>query len=124
MNKLANLAVIAAATLNLSAVAQPALAGDHAAWSPDAETASVKVNTKGLDLSTQTGAHGMLQRIHRAASTVCQDDQDDPIFRQGGYMSCVNDATDRAVAQLNSPTVTALNGGKSSTATMALASIR
>lgn len=123
MIKLTCLAVLAAATLNLSGAAQPAVAGDPGAWSPDAETASVKVKTTGLDLATGPGARLMLQRIRNAAKTVCQDELDDPLYRVDGYMSCVNDATDRAVGRLDSPIVTAING-KGSAATMALASIR
>jgi UrcA family protein len=84
-------------------------AGGHTASAEDTATASVKVKYADLDLTSEAGARALLQRLHRAAKTVCGDRGDDP-FERYLWAPCVADATNRAVATLGNPLVTALNG--------------
>jgi len=71
-----------------------------------------KVSLAGLDLGGQAGASVALRRIHHAAQTVCGVEPATNQFELHGiYMSCVNDAVDRAVAKLGNPTVSMLNSG-------------
>lgn len=88
----------------------------------DQDQVSTTVKYGDLDLSTQAGARAVLGRIHRAASEVCGPAPFNPLDRRWEYEPCVNKAIDGAVARLNSPTVTAMNGGKASKAAVALAS--
>jgi UrcA family protein len=74
---------------------------------------SVNVSVAGLDLSNPAGAKIVLRRIHNAAETICGDQPDIRLTaRFALYQSCVKSTVDRTVASLDSPLVTALNGGQ------------
>jgi UrcA family protein len=88
-----------------------------------AEQVSVKVHYHPADLSTEAGAKSMLRKIQTAAQQACGDEEYWS-YRDSGYSKCVRESTDRAVAQLSSPMVTALNGGRGASAPTALASAR
>jgi UrcA family protein len=71
--------------------------------SPLSESVSIKVKYSDLDLGTTAGAKTLLRRIRGAAEEICGVD--------GINRPCVEDTVNGAVARLNSPVVTALNGG-------------
>jgi UrcA family protein len=100
-----------------------ALGSASVSQTASAETVSVKVRYHDLNLSTEHGAKIMLRRIKSAASEACGA-QEYRTFPDHDYRPCVRDSTDRAVAQLASPMVTALNSGKSSSSPIAVASAR
>jgi UrcA family protein len=85
-------------------------AGGHAASARDIGTPSVKVKYADLDLTSEAGARAVLQRIHSAAKSACADRSDDIFDRYYLWVPCVAHATNRAVAALGAPLVTALNG--------------
>ncbi len=87
-------------------------AAPAAASSPDPAAMSITVSVADLDLANRAGAKTALQRIHAAAKTVCGEEPDiGAIERLSLYGACIRTSTDRAVASLNSPVATALNGG-------------
>ncbi len=88
----------------------------------DGEVPSAKVQYGDLDLTTKAGGKAMLVRISHAAIAVCGPRPYDPIWARYEFDPCVNRAIDRAVARLNNPIVSALNGGKASKDAVALAS--
>jgi UrcA family protein len=93
---------LALAGFGVSAQAAPASA------SIDAPTA--RVSLTGVDLSSQAGAAIALQRIQRAASAICGGEPSPrEMDRTGAYRVCVRQTLNDAVAQLGSPTVSALN---------------
>lgn len=72
-----------------------------------------------LDLSRHAGAEVMLRRIKTAASALCGPESDrTTLARAALRRACVAEATDRAVAQLGNPQVTALNGGEAPVPTL------
>jgi UrcA family protein len=99
---------LVAATVLAAGFAGQALAG-----SSD-ETVSKTVKVSDLNLAHAKDARTMILRIQNAASDLCSGGTSDTLFRLSrSYRSCVRDSTSRAVAQLNSPVVTALYGGGS-----------
>jgi UrcA family protein len=82
-------------------VGSPAAAWPH----PGPNTISVVVTSEGLNLGDLGGARTMLHRIRQAADKVCAFEEKDDF---GG---CVRSKVDDAVARLNSPMVSAINGG-------------
>jgi UrcA family protein len=84
-----------------------------AAPASDPSVMSVTVPVADLNLSNHAGAKTALQRIHAAAKAVCGEEPDiGAIERLSLYETCIRTSTDRAVASLDSPTATALNGGQ------------
>jgi UrcA family protein len=84
----------------------------------DPDTVTVKVNIADLNLSSQAGASTVLRRIHEAADQICGGAPSiKDLVAFSAYKSCVTSVTDRTVASLDNPYVTAMNGGarKSST---------
>lgn len=87
-----------------------ALAGFSAAPAlAQSEPISARVRYADLDLGSRAGAKTMLRRIENAAERVCGNR---PALRDirafSRFRACVEDAESTAVAQLNSPLVTAL----------------
>jgi len=76
--------------------------------SPD--TQARKVGYSDLNLSTAQGAGALLHRIRRAAALVCSAGDPSPMqqWTSRGYRKCVRQASDRAVADVHSPMVTAI----------------
>lgn len=110
----------ALAALAIAAAAQPA-----AAWEPPPDvTVSTKIALGDLNLDTRADAKTLLRRIRRAAESLCGPIADDLFDNRWQYSRCVIGATDRAVAGLDNPTVTALNGGHHRPASVRLADAR
>jgi UrcA family protein len=89
-----------------------------ASWAAEPPTDySQQVKVADLNLASEAGARTLLQRIRHAATGVCASAQDDPRFQwtNPSYRRCVREASDRAVASLNSPMVTAIYGGQTVT---------
>jgi UrcA family protein len=80
--------------------------------SSDPAVMSITVSLADLNLSNHAGAKTAVQRIHAAAKAVCGQEPDiGAIERLSLYDSCIRTSAGRAVASLDSPIVTALNGG-------------
>jgi UrcA family protein len=80
------------------------------------EQVSATVKYSDLNISNREGANAVYNRVKSAAREVCGDEPG--IHDLGGlhsWRTCVNNAVDNAVGRLNTPMVTALNGGRSST---------
>ncbi len=88
-----------------------AIVGSASAQAAPAREVQVKVQTGDLDLTRSAGAKVMLQRIHNAAEQICGPSPSDWLHDGHRYEACVKTTTDRAVDQLASPMVTAMNGG-------------
>ncbi|HEY2661660.1 MAG TPA: UrcA family protein [Caulobacteraceae bacterium] len=101
-------AMTALAAVGFAGAAQPALAQDRAT---DPDAVSVNVAFADLNLSSHAGAKVLLQRIHQAAKQICGE-PDRSLARRGEYVDCMKTTTDRAVASVNSPLVTAMYSGK------------
>lgn len=89
-----------------AAAAAPAPAADTASAS-----ASARVRVADLDLRSQAGAEAALQRIERAATTVCGGEPDiRDLERQPVFKACVRAAVLDTVAHSRSPALAALTG--------------
>lgn len=86
-----------AAALGIQATATSA----HA-QQPDGH--SIKVEFADLDLQTSSGKQALRGRIRSAAMTVCGYRIDPGFQLAGEYRSCVEHATDNALAQVKWPT--------------------
>jgi UrcA family protein len=75
----------------------------------DADGAWVNVRTGDLDLSNPAGAHAMLGRFREAAQKVCGPEQADRLSFGAQYHECVRETVNRAVVDLGSPQVQAMN---------------
>jgi UrcA family protein len=75
------------------------------AQSVDTITQSQTVHYADLDLNRPTDAKALMRRIHSAAARVCGDAQTLGEYEQ--YWDCVRMAEDKAVSDVNKPTVTA-----------------
>jgi len=74
------------------------------------EQRSVVVRYGDLDISTSPGAHELLARITRAAHTACDDHFTTDVATASATTACVNEAIDRAVAEVGSPLVAEARG--------------
>lgn len=80
----------------------------------DRQKVSATVSYSDLNLSTREGAKAMYQRIKSTARRLCGDEPDIGLIgAMDGWRTCVGDAVDHAVSQLNAPMVTAFNGHRS-----------
>ena len=68
---------------------------------------SVTVSVAGLDTHSTSGARIMLQRIQSAAEKVCGGEPSVLLDRKMKFQPCVNEVTQRTVAGLNNPSLTA-----------------
>ncbi|MEJ0063990.1 MAG: UrcA family protein [Caulobacteraceae bacterium] len=106
---LAALTVIAALGCAAAVHAAPV-----AAASSDPAAMSVPVLVADLNLADRDGAKTALQRIRTAATAICGEAPDARLLERASlHRACIKSSTDRAVASLDSPIVTALNGGQS-----------
>lgn len=97
---------LAAAVAGLPAASQPYAAGDA--------PVSVRVGYADLNLNSAAGAKAMLARIDAAARQACGTEPDiRDLQRVTVYSHCMTETTQRAVATLNAPLVTALANGSS-----------
>lgn len=114
---------IATLTAVIALAATSLLAG--AAHASGEEIVSVKVSTRGLDLSSDAGARTMLTRVTRAAREVCGPSPDNRLLDEvAPYRRCVTSTTDRAVAGLANRNVAAANARQYRSGGVALASAR
>lgn len=74
------------------------------------DRASVAVAAADLNLDSELGAETLLRRLNRAARQVCRASgrNRDDIETRRAARACMDAALDRAVAQVDSPTVHAL----------------
>ncbi len=114
-------ALVAFGAIGLATASYAAPVNDQ--W-PQSEPLSVKVSYVDLNLDSEAGAKVMLQRIRHAAKIVCEPLADGVLDLTYAYRPCVSRATDRAVAALNNPIVTAMVGGRDHAAPVMLASSR
>ena len=108
-------------TLTASLLALGLLAGASAASAQSTEIATVKVSVAGLNFGSPAGAKIILRRIRNAAAKVCGPEPTAPLDRMNHFQPCVKTATDRAVASMHDPLLTALNGGSASSSVLASA---
>lgn len=110
----------ALAALAIAAAAQPAASRETAAGA----TVSARIALGDLNLDSRADAKTLLRRIRQAAESLCGPVADDLLDNRWQYSRCVIGAVDRAVARLDNPTVTALNGGRGRAASVRLADAR
>ena len=90
----------------------------HASPDPsDTTTYSRAVRVSDLDLSNEASARALIQRIRTTATHVCTRASgrvatDPLLWTSRNFRDCVQNASDRAVASVNQPMVTALYTGK------------
>jgi UrcA family protein len=98
MNKLSALIAVTTLTLAGSAIA---LADDAAA----SNTAVVRYSD--LDLNNTRGASALYQRIRSAAYHVCRNLEGRSLESQEGYATCVHQAIEKAIVDVDRTSVTA-----------------
>jgi UrcA family protein len=103
----------------LAAVCLASIAGSASAQAAAGGEVSIKVQTGDIDLARPAGAAVMLQRIHNAASKICGPAPSDWLQFGAQYKACMKQTIDGAVARLDSPVVTAMNGGAPSSVRVA-----
>lgn len=70
------------------------------------ETRAAEVNYADLDLTNEAGAERLYLRIRSAARSVCGTPGLLQIINVSRIRQCAEDATARAIAEVNSPTLT------------------
>jgi UrcA family protein len=98
------------ARLMLAAALTSALAGQASADSqPTPEVKSQKVSYADLNLSRPRDVQVLLQRIRRAAVSVCSVGGESSLAQaSGAYPACIRTASAEAVSQLNQAMATAI----------------
>ena len=98
----------------LAALAAALIATGAQASPPDPEVITVRVSVADLNLASAPGASVALQRVRRAAATICGDA---PSAKELGrtmlYSACLRSTVGHAVASLGDPVVTAAYEGRS-----------
>jgi UrcA family protein len=92
--------------LIVASIVTASLAG--AARAQESDIRTVTVSIAGINTHSQSGATVMLQRIKVAAGTVCGPAPSNGLDRRFQYDPCVTGVTQRTVAGLNNPVLTAL----------------
>ncbi len=102
------LALLAATAGLGSAAVRASTAPDRDAG--DSVTSHDIVRYRDLNLSSDTGAERLYRRLDRAAARVCGDNPFDPAYMRlwQSVRSCETGALGRAVAQVDSPKLTAI----------------
>jgi UrcA family protein len=80
------------------------VACDSMASADALETRSVTVHYRDLDLSRPRAVETLKRRIHRAAEQVCGDFNLRELQISPEFIRCVDTATDKALAEVNSQT--------------------
>jgi UrcA family protein len=78
----------------------------------DESVATQRVSFKDLNLSSPEGATALYGRIKRAANEVCGHGEKFDLSQIHAVQTCIDGAVSRAVAQVNSPTLTSLYNEK------------
>jgi UrcA family protein len=95
--------------LIIASLAVACVAGASAqAQAQESDTRTVKVSVVGIDTRTESGALVVLHRIKFAAAAVCSPPSSHPLDRDAQNDPCVRRVTERTVAGLNNPYLTAL----------------
>lgn len=81
--------------------------------SPWDETATVTVRYDDLDLSSDKGATTLYQRIYGAARQVCPSASGLSFTAMRIRDTCISTAVERAVSEVNSPTLAKVNAVRS-----------
>jgi UrcA family protein len=76
------------------------------------DSAWVAVRTSDLNLSTADGAREMMARLRHAAREICGPEPSDRLSFGKQDDECMREVVNRAVINLGSPTVVALNGSE------------
>ena len=71
---------------------------------------TMKINYSDLNVSTPVGAKVLLSRIKNAAENLCGYYPERDHGRRADHMACVRETVNDAVAQIDNPVLTALNG--------------
>jgi UrcA family protein len=82
------------------------LAGVAQATSPEVETRHKEIHFADLNLNHNAGARTLYQRIRIAARQICGESNPLVTTRLDNARRCADEATARAVAQVNSPLLT------------------
>ena len=85
------------------------------------ERMSVPVKVGDLDIRSEAGAKVALNRIRRAAVTICGETDSKQLARQALIDACIRDSVNTTVAQAGSPALAALNGTPMQATTLAAA---
>lgn len=94
--------------------------GAHAG--PNADAVSVRVQTAGLNLGSESGARIALNRVRQAADQICGGRPDPRALGDfAAYRTCLSTTVDTAVASVNAPVLAALNGSQKPAAVLAAA---
>jgi UrcA family protein len=108
-------------TLNSIALGAAALAASFACAVPavaapeEVVTRTMTVSYADLDLTSSAGASTLYSRLKAASRTVCDDRVDSTISSGLERLRCTRATLDRAVKDVNVPTLTALHTGGAST---------
>ena len=104
-------AALACALQPISAVATNSQRDDRS--SSDYTTTSVEVSVADLDVNSPVGARAAYERIVRAANHVCGSRPDaKDLLDSNDWDTCYDDAVAQAVAEANSPALSARAGLK------------
>ena len=95
-------------SLALASLACLLTAASAGASQPAREVPSVTVSYGDLNLSTTEGANALYQRIRLAADSVCGY-QGRTLLERQLWMSCFNEAVERAVGAVGNPTLTSVH---------------
>ena len=87
-------------------------AGVAQAESPSIDMRQIRVSYGDLNLSHARGAERLYRRLQAAAAEVCRSPVGDPILARVRQKTCVNEATEAAVASVNEPELTKVHVAK------------
>lgn len=99
-------------SLAILAIGLLALSGGAASAQSSLDGVSVKVSRAGLDLNTESGARTLLKRIETAAAEVCGGEPSNRLDRFQKFRPCTREVVQRTVSGINSPTLSAVYGGR------------
>jgi UrcA family protein len=104
------------AALTTASIATNASAGTPFNATSDPDVFSEKVSMAGLDLQTRAGAEIALHRIRTAAHEVCGVELDPRLLGiKVRVKACTTSAIDQAVAEVDSPILTAMSAANGRT---------
>src|ERR1700722_10749514 len=108
-NAIKNQSQAIASILATAIVAFAGVSKGGAAMAAEPVTYSKRVTYGDLNLESAEGASVLYARLRRAAREVCSSLDGRELTLWSAWETCVNDALNSAVTQVNKPTVTALH---------------
>jgi len=108
-NAIKNQSQAIASILATAIVAFAGVSKGGAAMAAEPVTYSKRVTYGDLNLESAEGASVLYARLRRAAREVCSSLDGRELTLRSAWETCVNDALNSAVTQVNKPTVTALH---------------